>query len=823
MSIAPGLPRDVRYGLRLLARTPVVTTVAVVSLALGIGAATSVFTLINALMFRSLPVRDPGQLVELLSQYPREPRMNGFWWKFYEHYRDHNHVFSDLIGFSPARFRLGTGDPDGEVVEGDYVVGHFFSALGVRPVLGRLIEPADDRLDAADPAVAVVSWSYWESRWQRAPSIIGSRIVVDGVTATVIGVAPPEFSGLQPGRHVRLWVPSAMEPLVRQPSQRADGQLLLGLVARLAPGVTIDQARAELRLLDRDRRETLATRSRDPQWRQAEIHLQPAGAGLSTLRNVLVRPLLALMAIASILLLIVCANVASLLLARASARRREIAVRVALGAGRRRLLQQLLTESLLLSAAGGALGLLLAWAGAHALARAWPLDPRIARRVEGIPVYLDLHVLLFCGVIVLVTTVVFGLAPGWTAFGRDLIPRLRPGGVTGETRSRRFVGNALVASQIAVSVVLLTAAGLFLSEVLALRTRDLGFDRQSVLLATLDPARSRYKPDELAQLYEALLGRLQTIPAVKAATLCGVSPIEGGAALRFVTVDGFEEPHEARRYTSLNWVAPRYFEVVRTPIVAGRDFSWDDRRGRRVAIVNQAFARYYFGDAPATGHEFRFEDRPEKYEIVGVAGDAKYSTLREPPPRTVYLHAFQEPGGRFSQFALRTDGPPTAIAGEVRRAVADVITGVPIRKLTTLSDQVDASLSMEILMVRLSGLLGIVGAFLTGLGIYGLMAFTVIRRTGEIAVRMALGATRRDAERMVVKDAVRLGAAGVLIGTPLAFWSRAIAASVIPQETGSAVPLGLSMAAMIGVAVVAAYLPARRAARVEPMQALRHE
>ena len=822
MPIRLRLPRDVRYGLRLLARTPVVTIVAVLSLALGIGAATSVFTLINALMFRTLPVRDPGRLVELLSRYPDEPRMNGFGWKFYEHYRDHNHVFADVIGSSPSRFRVSATDPDGEAVEGEYVEGHFFSALGIRPAFGRLIEPADDRLDAPDPAVAVVSWSYWESRWQRAPSVIGSRIVVEGVTATVVGVTPREFSGLQPGRQVRLWVPAAMEPLVRQSSQRADRSLPLQLVARLAPGVTIDQARAELRLLDRERREYLAATSHDPQWRQAEIDLEPAGAGLSVLRNVLARPLTALMAIASILLLIVCANVASLLLARAGARRREMAVRVALGAGRRRLLQQLLTESLLLSAAGGALGVLLAWAGARALARAWPLDARIARWVE-IPVYLDLHVLLFSGVAVLVTTVVFGLAPAWTAFSRDLIPRLRPGGVTGDTRSRRLAGEALVASQIAVSVVLLTAAGLFVSEVVTLRDRDLGFDRQSVLLATLDPARSSYKPDELAGLYEVLLGRLQTIPAVKAATLGAVSPIEGGEALRFVTVDGFQEPQAARRYAALNWVAPRYFEVVRTPMVAGRDFAWEDRGGRRVAIVNQAFVRYYFGDDPATGREVRFEGRPETYQIVGVAGDAKYSTLREPPPRTVYLHAFQEMRGRFSQFALRTNGPPTAIAGDVRRIVTEVMKGVPIRKMTTLSGQVDASLSMEILMVRLSGLLGIAGAILTGLGIYGLMAFTVIRRTGEIAVRMALGATRRDAVRMVVKDALRLGAAGVLIGTPLAFWSRTIAASVLPQDTGSAVPLGLSMAAMIGVAVVAAYVPARRAARVEPMQALRQE
>ncbi len=812
--------QDVRYAWRLMRQAPVFTAIAVLSLAMGIGATTTVFTLVNSLMLRTLPVREPGQLVELLSRYPGEPRMNFFWWRFYEHYRDGNHVFSDLFGFSPANVKVATESGDAEPVVGDYVTGRFFPALGIQPAIGRLIEPSDDRLGAGDPAVAVVSWSYWETRWQRSPSIVGSRVVVEGVPATVIGVAPRGFSGLVRGRSPRLWLPTAMAPIIQQANRRDSGRLGLGLVGRLAPGVTIEQARAEMRLLDRARVEELGTG--DPQWRRAEIDLQPAGAGLSVLRDQIGRPLLALMAIVAVLLLIACTNVASMLLARATARRREMAVRVALGAGRGRLLQQLLTESLVLAAAGGAIGVWLAWFGAGALARTWPLDPRIASRV-GIPVHFDGQVLLFTAALVLTTAILFGLAPAWDAFGQDGSPALRQSGATGETRSRRLFGKTLVVAQVALSVVMLSAAGLFIGEVLALRNRDLGFDRESVLLMTLDPSKSGYTPEQLSPLYEEVLTRLRVIPGVEAATICEVSPIQGGEALRFVTVDGFTEPPADRRYVSLNWVAPDYFRVMRTPLVTGRDFNPRDAQRSRVAIVNQAFARYYFGDSTPLGRQFAFEGRPDRYEIVGVAGDAKYSTLHAPPPRTVYLHAFQDQRGRFEQFAVRTTGRPAAVAAEARRVASEVSKTIPVARITTLSEQVDASLLPERLLARLSSTFGAFGAGLAAMGMYGLLAFTVTRRTGEIALHMALGATRHDALMMVIKSASTLVAAGVAIGVPLALWSRRVTASVIQLSGDSTVPIAASAAAMIAVALLAAYVPARRAARVEPMQALRHE
>ena len=811
--------QDFRYGLRTMARTPVSTAVAVLSLALGIGATTTVFTLINGLMFRPLPVRDPGSLVELLSRYPGEPRMNFFPWKFYEHYRDRSRVFSELIGSSPNRFRIAANGAEAETVVGEYVVGHYFPALGIQAALGRVIEAADDRVDDGDPAVAVVSWSYWDTRWQRSTSILGSRIVVDGVAATVIGVTPREFAGLQPGLEPRVWMPAAMEPIVRRPSRRLDGQLPLQLAGRLAPGVTIEQARAELRVLDRERLEEMATRSRNPRWRQAQIDLQPARAGFTALSDALSQPLLALMAVTSLLLVIACTNVASMLLARAMARRREIAVRVALGAGRVRLVQQLLAESLLLSVAGGALGVLLAFAGARGLARAWPIDPRI--QAAEIPVHLDLRVLMFSAALVIATTVLFGLAPGWRGFRHHASSALRHGGATGETPSRRLASKSLVVAQIALAVVLLSAAALFTGEVLALRSRDLGFEPRSVLLVRLDPSRSGHSPAELLPLYETLLGRIQSIPGVTAATLCAVAPIDPGQALRFVTVPGFQEAPEDRRYASLNWVAPAYFDVVRTPIVAGRDFTAADGHGPRVAIVNQAFARYYFGDGTAIGRQFTFEGQRDAFEIVGVAGDAKYSSLHEPPPRTAYLNVFQDGGGRFSQFALRTSGAPTAVAGEVRRAVSEVLKTVPISRMTTLSDQVDASLKTEWLMARLSSTFGTAGAFLAALGIYGLMAFTMARRSREIALRMALGATRRDAVLLVMKSGARLAAAGVLIGVPLAVYGTRVAASLIHVAGERIVAFAVSAVVMAAVALIAAYVPARRAARVEPMEVLR--
>jgi putative ABC transport system permease protein len=532
-----------------------------------------------------------------------------------------------------------------------------------------------------------------------------------------------------------------------------------------------------------------------------------------------------LMAVVGVLLLIACTNVASMLLARGAARQQEMAVRVSLGAGRFRLVRQMLTESLLLAGAGALLGADLAYFGARALVRlllsgrapvgGWPQHLEIS-------VLPDLHVLLFAAGVALATGVLFGLAPAWNAFASSPTSALREIGGAPDTRSRRLFGKSLVVAQVALSVVLLSAASVFVGHLSNLRNVGIGFQRDSVLLVTLNPEGSGYDRAQLSSLYRDLLGRLQSIPAVRSATLAAVTPIEGGAASRFATVEGFPEKPEDRRYLMLNWVGPKYFETLGTPLVAGRDFQFEDASRPRVAIVNQAMARHYFRDSTPIGKHVTFERDTLPYEIVGVAGDAKYADLHEAAPRTVYMNAFQE-GRIASQFALRTNVAPVAVAGEVRRAVRDVLKTVQVAKMTTLTDQMNASIVTERLIATLSGLFGALGAALAAIGLYGLLAYTVARRIKEIGIRMALGATERDVTRMVVKSALGLVCAGVVVGVPIAVWSKRVAASMVAgMPMDIAFPIAFAAAAMIGIGLVAAYLPARRAARVHPMDALRH-
>jgi len=798
--------QDVRYALRTMRRTPGFTAVAVLSLALGIGANTAIFSLINTLMLRPLPVREPRQLVELLNIYPGDPRLNFFSWQSYQHFRDHNHVFSALIGGAASRFTLRGEGLASETVNGQYVVGDFFSVLGVKPAIGRLIGPEDGS------AVAVVSWSYWKDRFNLAPAILGKRIVVDDVPVTVIGVTPREFQGLQVVLKPDIWL------------RVTPGRASLSLVGRLKPGVSIRQARAEMAVLYRWTIEERASHSKDPVLRQMKLEVEPAGAGLtSPLRDQFARPLVLLMAVVGLLLLLACTNIASMLLARGAARQREMAVRVSLGAGGFRLARQALTESLLLSALGSGPAVLLAYVGANALVRIIgsgrpiPGFPRLDIHVQP-----DLDVLLFTAGAALLSGVLFGLAPAWNAFATAPASSLRDAGRAGETRLRRLFGKSLVVAQMALSVVLLSAAGLFVRHLSNLDRLDLGFRRDHVLLVALDPAHSGYSREQLSRPYQELLGRLETIPGVRSASLSARNPISAAAASRLATVEGHPERPEDRRYLMLNWVAPKYFETLGTALLAGRDFQLQDQ-GHRVAIVNQAMARYYFADGNPLGKHFTFDGENRPYEIVGMVGDAKYYEMREATQRTIYCNAFQE-GSPPSEFVLRTSIDPAAVAGAVRRTVRDLLKTVPVVKVTTLSDQVDASIVPERLIATLSGLFGALGSMLAAIGLYGLLAYTVARRINEIGIRMALGATQRDVIRMVLADALGMVAAGLAVGAPLAFWARQLAASLIQDlPVNGALPIAFGAVAMIAVALVAAYVPARRAARVDPMEALRYE
>jgi putative ABC transport system permease protein len=795
---------DIRHGARMLRRTPVFSLVAIALLAIGIGVNSAIFTLVDAVLLRPLPVRAPGELVEPLTRYPGDPRRNGFSWDFYEHVRDRNTVFTDVIGFAPARFQTDIGAA--ESIAGEYVVGTLFTALGLQPVIGRLIEP-DDARPGAEP-VAVVSWSFWKRRFDLSPAMLGTPLPLDGVSATIVGVAPRDFTGLLPGVVAEIWRPTPRP-------------MPLGLIARLKPGVSIEQARAQMRLLHQPWIEQLARN--DPRWLQADIELAPAGAGLSTLRDRFGTPLQVLMSAVGVLLLLACTNVASMLLARAEARRHEMAIRVSLGAGRGRVARQVLIESALLAAIGTAIGAAWASPGARALSKMM----MSGRLPPGWPAQLDLSLgpdvrgLLFSAGAGLLTAALFAMVPVWQAFSTPPLSSLRDGGTAAVRTSRRRFGQGLVVAQIALSAVLLTGAFGLAAHLSRLRNADLGFQRQGVLLVSLNPQGSGLDRVKLSSAYRILLDRLEAIPGVTSASLAGVTPIQGGAASRFITVDGFSEDPAQRRRAWLNWVAPRYFETFGTPLLAGRDFTHYDVAGRRVAIVNQSLARHYFGDANPLGRHVTLEREPQPFEIIGVVADAKYADLHEPAPRTIYLHAFQ--GAVSSQFAVRTTLPPESLAPTVRRTVAEVVPQVTIGTVRTLDDQVNASIVIERVMAFLSMLFAIAGAVLAAIGLYGLLAYTVMRRTREIGLRLALGATERDVLRMVLAGALGLTCAGVAAGLPLAWWASRVGARLIPNLGDGAIgSIALAGVALMCVTIVAAYLPARRAARVEPSEALRH-
>lgn len=794
-------------------RSPVFTVVAVLSLALGIGANTAIFSLISTLILRPLAVERPGELVEFLVLYPDDPPINMFSWPSYEHFRDNSRSFSAVTGLGRSRLNVRGHGLEPEVVEGASVMGNFFPTLGLHAARGRLIIPGDD-------SVAVLSWSYWKDRFGGDNSVLGRKIVVNDAPLTIVGIAPRDFPGIRAGAPTAVWIPANKGP---GPTPMAGS-----LIARLKPGVSLAQARAEMAVLFGF---TFEERTRgkngqgiaDPRMRELKFEVQPAGAGLSTeLRDRFANPLVSMMAVVAMLLLIACTNVASMMLARGAARQKELAVRLSLGAGRWRLVRQVLTESVMLSMAGGALGVFVAWIGATMLVRII----RSGRPIVGLPANLDIsvtpdvYVLVFTALAALATGVIFGLAPAWSAFTSAPI-----GVARGETKLYRRFGKGLIVAQVALSVGLLSAAGLFIRHLEQLQHLDLGFRRDHVLLVDLDRSRSGIPPAQLFPAYQELLGRLETIPGVRAATICAPTPISGAGMPRFVNVEGHPERTEDRRYVHVSLVGPHFFDALGTRLIAGRDFTFEDRGKARVAILNQTMAQYYFGNANPIGQHLTFDGAAanDPFEIIGVAADTKYLEIREAAGRGMYINAFQwsQP---MSSFAIRTSVDPETLGSSVRTVVHDLLKNVPVVRVSTLDDQVDASIVPERLIATLSGLFGGLGALLVAIGIYGLLAYTVVRRTNEIGIRMALGATQSRVFRMVLGEALGLSIAGLLFGVPIAYGSKRFAGSLITDLPAiGAIPLLFGAAITIAVALGAASLPARRAAKVDPMEALRYE
>ncbi len=803
---------DIRYALRLMRRSPGFTAVAVLSLALGIGANTAIYSLFYTIMLRQLPVAQPEQLVELVRNSPSELHWAGYWgWDRYAYLRDHNHVFSGITGMgfdNLAQVRLPGSDPETLILES--VPENYFRVLGLKPAIGRFFGPEDVPASTDGDAV-VVSWSYWERRFQRDPAILGKRIFYRDAPKIVIGVAPRQYVGPRVGSRTDLWIPTGSNDLT--------------MVARLKPGVTLQQAQAEITVLYRQMQSVMQLNPK------TTMELLPAGAGLARVRDQYGKPLLLVAVVVGLLLLLACINMASMLLARSAGRQKELAVRVGLGAGRGRLVRQMLTESLVLSAAGAASGVAVAFYGVGILVRIMA-SSRAFEHID-IEVHPDLNVALFTTGVALLTGLVFGLAPAWYAFRAEPAMALRQTGRGGDTWFWRLFGKGLVAVQVALSIFLVTAAAVFLNHLTRLRNFDLGFRSDHLLQVTLDPSRSGYKKEQLAAPYRELLARFQTIPQVRSASISGCTPLEGcGSGARFLIAEGHEERPEDRQRTAVVFVSPRYFETLGIQMHAGRDFEFRDVGRPRVAIVNQTMARRYFPGVDPIGKRVAIDPDPKNgpwfgtdqpYEIVGLVDDVKTFELRDAPYPLIYFNMFQE-NRLLDHFELRTAAAPEAIAGTVRRIVRDVLRTMPVRSVTTLADQVDSNIVPERLITTLSEFFGCLGVVLAGIGLYGLLAYTVARRTNEIGIRMALGATAGSVSGLVMRDVLGMVCAGSAVGTAMVLWSRPLATKVLSDlKWESATPLAIGGGVMIGVALIASCIPVRRAARVDPMVALRHE
>jgi predicted permease len=836
------LSQDVRYGLRMLLRSPGFTTVVVLCLALGIGANTAIFSLIDAALVKMLPVRDPEQLVRFVSTNSRVGANEFFPYPAFKQYRDRNQVFSGVFAFSNLHnvdFEVNgkAGIAAGQAVSGDY-----FSTLGVRAVAGRLIT-AEDVETAGSSPVAVISYDYWGKRFARDVAAIGKKIILNGSPFTVIGVTAPEFFGLEPGEQIDVSIPVTMLAQVR-PEYAAAGtpydvltapyRNWVHIMARLKPAVTPAQAIANLApIVQQTSREAadglIGLPFDSPQGRhvfqETRLRFDPGSRGLTALRQRFSKPLFILMAAVGLLLLITCANVANLLLARAGARQREIAIRLALGAGRRRLLRQLITESAMLACMGGAAGLLLAWWGSGSLV-AWMSHSSAPVSLSVRP---DVQVLGFALAVSMAAALLFGIVPAWRASRPEVSPALTETARTLGARGRSRLAKGLVISQVALSLVLLIGAGLLSRSLEKLRDFYPGLHADSVLLFNVNPSMVGYGNTRAAALYQDVLERIHSIPGVRSTSLSVYGPFSTGFSFVVPTVEGYTPPAGKEPLpTGINIVGPDYFRTIGTPVLIGRDFTSADREGSpRVAIVNETMARRYFAGTNPIGRRFNIADYKADaswLQIVGVVKDSKYHDLREQTPAMAYVPFFQATESGGATFEVRTANNPVNVATAVRRAVAEADGRLPVFDLKTLRDQVEDSLVEERLIASLSSLFGALALLLACVGLYGLMAYVVSRKTNEIGLRMALGARRGQIVAMVLRETVLLVMGGLAVGIPAGLAaSRLISSELYGVQTRDPLTILLATSILIAVAALAGFLPARRAALVDPMAALRFE
>ncbi len=830
------LSQDLRFALRTFKNSPVFVTVAVLSLALGIGANTAIFTLIDQLLLRLLPVKQPDQLVTLWGRGEHYGGNNGpikLSYPMYLDFRDQNQVFSGMFCRWDTAMSLSF-EGKTERVAGELVSGTYFPVLGVGAALGRVFTPDDDKIKNGHP-IAVISYRYWITRFAGDPAVIGKKLLVNGYPLTIIGVSQDGFDGTDPGYPAQIRVPVTMRVALNPQSEGLPEnrrQRWVNAFGRLKPGMTMEQAQAGLQPLFHQMLE-MEVREKDfahaapivkERFLKMWIELLPAAKGRSPLRERFSNPLLVLMAIVALVLLIACANVANLLIARATARQKEIAVRIALGAGRARIVSQLLVESVILALSGGCLGLALAVWIDRTLIGFLPVGT-VPVAISPTP---DWRILAFNVGISLVTGVIFGLVPALQSTRPDLAPTLKDqvGAIAGG--SAVGVRKALVAAQVTLSLLLLIGAGLFIRSLGNLKDLDPGFRTKNLLTFAVDPMLNGYTKERSLQFYRQLKQTLDNLPGIESSTLAVVPVLENNEWDNSVTVEGYAAKPGEWVDPHFNYISPDYFKTLDVAVLLGRDFRPTDTTGSPpVAIVNEKFARQYFNGGNALGRHLGMGGDPgtkPDIEIIGIVRDSKYESMRDEMPLEVFVPYDQMKFVNGMTAYLRTTRDPEQAFSMVRQTVTGLDSNLPLYRLKTLEKQLDNSLVTERLVASLSSAFGLLATLLAAIGLYGVMAYTVARRTREIGIRMALGAARGDVVWLVMKEVLILVAIGIGIGLPLAWGLTGLVKAqlygITPNDPWS---LAFATAGIALVALTAGYIPARRATRVDPMRALRWE
>ncbi len=832
--------KDITFGLRMLVRRPAFTVIAVLTLALGIGANTAIFTLFDSVLLESLPVREPSRLV-LFSNQAGEGTSTGslpnatwnlFTTESYDYLKKQPLPFESLCAFRSGEDPVTVHFP-GESDSGPLqratvhlVSGNYFDVLGVEAAMGRSLRPDDGNL-GANPA-AVVSNGYWKQRLHSDPNAVGKVAVLSGVAFTIVGVAPPEFFGERVRRPADYWVPLIFQPQIEQRASFLDrtDTYWLSLMARLRPGVTREQAQEAttiaLQQLVMSKAGSQLTPESKASLAKNRIQLFDGGGGISGLRFVYSEPLHILLIVVGLVLLIACANVGNLLLARAVARKTEITVRLALGASRARLIRQLLTESVMLAAFGAAFGVLLA---------RWAVQVLVKFLAGTSPLHTSLNgpILAFTIGITLVAGIIFGLAPALQAGRTDLVTALKMGNSRVAAGRKFGTTQAVVVGQIAMSLVLLVGATLFARSLLNLEHQPLGFNQENVVLARINPRLAGYKPAEVGTLYRKLYDRLHALPGVQAATIASYSPLGGSNSSSSLTVQGYEQKQNESTEAQMIFVAPDYPQTLGMSLLLGREIGLQDTAASgKVAMVNEAFVRHYFPHESPIGHRFTFGDENSAdIEIIGVLKDAQFESANSKKVQETVFRALLQDQSQFAlstELEVRTFGDPTAAVSAIRASVGQIDSKLPISGVQSLHDQVDNTFKQQKLAARLVSFFGALALLLACVGLYGVVAQGVARRTNEIGIRMALGAQRANILWMVLRDTLALLLFGLAIGIPAAFGaSHFISSQLYGVRSTDILSFSLGVVVLAAVTVIAGYLPARRASKVDPIVALHYE